>query len=128
GLFVYFASFIPRIAAGERIATGVAWAPSLGVSLSFSVDGLSLLFALLINGIGALILIYGGSYLAGHHQLGRFYAFLLLFMGSMQGVVLADNVLTLFVFWELTSISSFLLIGFNHEKRASRVAAIQALL
>jgi multicomponent Na+:H+ antiporter subunit A len=100
----------------------------LAVNLSLALDGLSLLFALLICGIGALVLIYAGGYLAGHARLGQFYAFLLLFMGAMLGLVLADNILTLFIFWELTSISSFLLIGFTHERSESRAAARQALL
>lgn len=113
---------------GERLVQPWQWSPELGVALSFALDGLSLLFALLICGIGALVLIYAGGYLAGHPQLGRFYAFLLLFMGAMLGLVLADNILTLFVFWELTSISSFLLIGFTHERTESRAAARQALL
>ncbi len=111
-----------------RLVTAWTWSAELGVSLSFALDGLSLLFALLICGIGALVLIYAGGYLAGHPQLGRFYTFLLLFMGAMLGLVLADNILTLFIFWELTSISSFLLIGFTHERPESRAAARQALL
>jgi multicomponent Na+:H+ antiporter subunit A len=128
GLTLYFAEFIGRVAGGATIVAAYPWAPALGVNLSFSLDGLSLLFALLILGIGALILIYAGGYLGGHPQLGRFYAFLLLFMAAMLGLVLADNLLALFVFWELTSISSFLLIGFSHQRKESRAAATQALL
>lgn len=128
GLVVFFASQTQLVASGEALHEYYAWVPALGVNLSFHLDGLSLLFALLITGIGALILIYAGGYLAGHPQLGRLYAFLLLFMGSMLGLVLADNILTLFVFWELTSISSYFLIGFNHERHESRAAALQALL
>ncbi|MGD9890838.1 MAG: proton-conducting transporter membrane subunit, partial [Dehalococcoidia bacterium] len=127
-LAVYFASFGGRIADGDTVSLSYGWIPSLGVSLSFYLDGLSLLFALLITGIGALILIYAGGYMAGRADLGLFYAYLLLFMGSMLGLVLADNVITLFVFWELTSISSYLLIGFDHERAESRAAALQALL
>jgi multicomponent Na+:H+ antiporter subunit A len=85
-------------------------------------------FALLISGIGTFITIYAGGYLHGHPQLGRFYIYLLSFMGAMLGLVLADNVITLFVFWELTSVTSFLLIGFNHEAGRSRRAALQALV
>lgn len=128
GLVVYFASFISPVAAGETFAVSYPWAPSLGVILSFYLDGLSLLFALLISGVGALVLVYASGYLAGHNQLGRFYAFILVFMASMLGVVLADNVFSLFVFWELTSLSSFLLIGFEHEREEARGAAIQAFL
>ena len=127
-LTVYFASFLGAIASGEAFRTGLDWVPSLGVALSFTLDGLSLLFALLICGVGALVLVYAGGYLAGHPQLGRLYAYLLMFMASMLGLVLADNVLALFVFWELTSISSYLLIGFEHERREARAAALQALL
>ncbi|MCZ7556133.1 MAG: putative monovalent cation/H+ antiporter subunit A [Bacteroidia bacterium] len=104
------------------------WVPSLGFVLSFRPDGLSLLFALLISGIGAIVLVYGGGYLKGHRDLGRFYAFLFLFMGSMLGVVLSDNLLVLFVFWELTGVASYLLIGYYHEKEESRKSALQALL
>src|SRR3712207_1793544 len=114
-LTLYFSFTAGAVAERGRFVTAWQWAPALAVNLSFALDGLSLMFALLICGIGALVLIYAGGYLANDAQLGRFYAFLLLFMGAMLGVVLADNVLTLFIFWELTSISSFLLIGFTHE-------------
>src|SRR5690349_13955295 len=125
---LYFASLLGTIASGETLRVRHDWVPALGVDLSFRLDGLSLLFALLISGVGALVLVYAGGYLAGHPQLGRLYAFLLMFMASMLGLVLADNVLALFVFWELTSISSYLLIGFDHERREARAAALQALL
>ena len=104
------------------------WAPSLGLSLSFQLDGLGLLFAILITGIGALIVLYSSRYLEGHAQANRFYASLFAFMGAMLGVVLSDNVLTLFVFWELTGFTSYLLIGFEHERAAARAAAFQALI
>jgi multicomponent Na+:H+ antiporter subunit A len=123
-----FATLVPGVAAGERYAAGVDWLPAWGVRLSFMVDGLSLLFALLITGIGAFIILYAGGYMKGHPQAGRFTAYLFLFMGSMLGLVLADDVITLFVFWEGTSITSFLLIGFDHTRRASRRAALQALV
>ncbi|MFB3140368.1 MAG: proton-conducting transporter membrane subunit, partial [Candidatus Acidiferrales bacterium] len=127
-LTVYFAGQAGRVAAGEVLAVSIDWVPSLGIALSFYLDGLSLLFALLISGIGALVVVYAGGYLAGHAHLGRFYAFLLMFLASMLGLVLANNVITLFVFWELTSVSSYLLIGFEHEREAARQAALQALL
>jgi multicomponent Na+:H+ antiporter subunit A len=104
------------------------WLPSLGIGLSLYVDGLAVLFALLISGIGTGVLIYAGAYLDGHPQLGRFFAFLLAFMAAMLGVVLAGNLFALFVFWELTSITSYLLIGFDHAEEKSRKAALQALL
>nr|MDQ3396786.1 Na(+)/H(+) antiporter subunit A [Deinococcota bacterium] len=127
-LFVYFLSLVPRVSAGEEIVESLPWVPALDVSLSFYLDGLSLLFALLISGIGTLIMIYAGGYLKGHPGIGRFYLFILAFMGSMLGLVLTGNLVTLFVFWELTSLTSYLLIGFNHESEASRKAALQALL
>ena len=94
----------------------LSWAPSLGLSLSFNLDGLGLLFALLITAIGTLVVLYASQYLEGHPQAGRFYASLFAFMGAMLGVALSDNILTLFVFWELTGFTSFLLIGFEHER------------
>ena len=127
-LFIHFLRYVAVVIDGNAVRVSYPWVASLGINLSFYLDGLSLLFALLITGIGALVLIYAGGYLKNHSQLGRFYGFLLLFMASMLGVVLADNTMSLFLFWELTSVSSFLLIGFEHEKEASRAAALQALL
>jgi len=112
-LTVFFASKIPLITAGEVITEFYDWVPGLGANLSFYLDGLSLVFALLICGVGTLIVIYSGGYLAGDPHLGRFYTFLLFFMASMLGLVLAGNLISLFVFWELTSISSYFLIGFD---------------
>jgi multicomponent Na+:H+ antiporter subunit A len=126
-LFLYLASLVPDVAAGPLRAS-VPWVPSLGVAFAARLDGLSLLFALLITGIGTLIVLYAGAYLKGHPQLGRFYLTLLLFMAAMLGLVLADDLLYLFVCWELTSITSYLLIGFNHESPTARRAALQALL
>lgn len=127
-LFGWFAASIGTVAGGGSSSAGLPWVPSLGVGLTFHLDGLSLLFALLILGFGALVLVYAGGYLAGHRHLGRFHGLLLLFMSSMLGLVLADNLITLFVFWELTSLSSYLLIGFEYGREASRRAALQALL
>lgn len=104
------------------------WVPAMQLKLSFQLDGLALLFGFLIAGIGAFILVYAGAYLKDHPRLGRFYSFLLLFMASMLGVVWSDHAISLFVFWELTSLSSYLLIGFNNDKAASRDGALQALL
>jgi multicomponent Na+:H+ antiporter subunit A len=125
---VYLASSVPEVLEGGAVRQSVPWVPSFGVHLSFYLDGLSLLFALLITGMGALILIYAGDYLKGHPQLGRFYLYLLLFMSAMLGLVLSDNLIALFVFWELTSFSSYLLIGFKHEDETARTSALQALL
>lgn len=127
-LFAWFATQIPAVARGETLEAALRWAPSIDIALTMRLDGLALLFALLICGIGALIVAYAGAYLHGHHQIGRFYCFLILFMASMLGLVLADNLIAIFVFWELTSISSYLLIGFDHRRTAARKAALQALL
>ena len=121
------AEMVGVLQGGPRDIT-IAWAPSLGLSLSFHLDGLGLLFALLITGIGTLVVLYASSYLEDHPQAGRFYASLFAFMGSMLGVALSDNVLALFVFWELTGFTSFLLIGFEHERADARSAALQALI
>jgi multicomponent Na+:H+ antiporter subunit A len=124
----WFATLLPEIAGGGVFLESRPWVPGLGIDLAFRVDGWSLVFLLLIGGIGALILIYAGGYLHGHRHEGRLFGFLLLFMGSMLGLVAADNLILMFVFWELTSFSSYLLIGFNHEDKKSRAAALQALL
>jgi multicomponent Na+:H+ antiporter subunit A len=128
GLVVYFSLFVGRIAGGEVLLFSQAWVPSLGITLSFYLDGLSLLFSMIITGVGVLVLIYASAYLAGHRGQGRFNGLLLGFMSSMLGVVLADNIITLFVFWELTGLFSYLLIGFDHERETAREAALQALL
>ena len=128
GLFIFFASYLPRITHGETIITSFAWLADFGVYWSFYIDGLSLLFALLISGFGALIIVYAGGYLKNDEHLGRFYLYLLIFMASMLGLVLAGNLITLFVFWELTSLSSYFLIGYKHSSESSRKAALQALL
>lgn len=127
-LTLFFAGLIGRVADGEIITVSYAWVSSFGVNLSFYIDGLSLVFALLISGIGTLVMIYTGGYLAGHPQLGRFYVYLLLFMTAMLGLVLSGNIIAMFVFWELTSLSSYLLIGFNHRQPQARASALQALL
>jgi len=128
GITAHLASLVSAVASGEVVATAIPWIPTLGVTLSFRLDGLSLLFGLLVVGIGALVTVYAGGYLAEHPQRGRFFALLFLFMASMLGLVLADDLIVLFVFWELTSISSYLLIGFDHDRPEARSAALQALL
>jgi multicomponent Na+:H+ antiporter subunit A len=127
-LLLYFASFLPAINAGESVVIVTPWMPGLDIQLSFLVDGLSLLFALLISGIGFFIISYAGRYLEGQRDLGRFYVVMLAFMGSMLGLVLADNLIAMFVFWELTSVTSYLLIGYNHEDAKARKAALQGLI
>ena len=119
---------LPAVISGSSLFSAWAWFPDLGPSLAFHVDGLSALFVLLIGGIGALVLLYASRYLRGHPDAARGQLFLTLFMLSMLGLVLADDVVLLFVFWELTTITSYLLIGFENEKPGARRAALQALL
>jgi len=104
------------------------WMPELGVNADMRLDGLSRLMALLVSGIGFLITLYSSGYMGKAPAYGRFNCILLLFMGSMLGLVLADGLILLFVFWELTSITSYLLIGFNHEDAVARKKALQALI
>jgi len=127
-LFAGFVSLWPEVREAGARSEAWAWIPSLGVELALRADGLSLLFALLITGIGSLIFLYAARYLHGHRDLARFFARLVLFMGAMLGAVLADDLIALLVFWELTSLASFLLIGFTPEQAAARRSAQQGLL
>ncbi|MDN3519194.1 putative monovalent cation/H+ antiporter subunit A [Aquisalimonas lutea] len=127
GLFAYFLGWIPEVIETGAVTLQYPWIPGLDINLSFLVDGLSLLFALLISGIGTFIIIYAGGYLHGDPYLPRFYAIMFAFTAAMLGVVLSDNLLTLFVFWELTSITSYLLIGYHHEDKEARWCALQGL-
>ncbi len=105
-----------------------AWIPALDVHLAVRVDGLSALMLLMITGVGTAVFVYAGGYLAGHPGQRRLYVLLSLFMLAMVGCVTADDLVTLFVFWEATSVLSFLLVAFDHERTASRRSAQQALL
>ena len=124
----FFASLLPSIASGEAYRIAWPWVPTLNVSLSFYLDGLSLLFALLVSVIGALVFLYTGAYASGHRHFARLHGYLALFTVAMLGLVLADNLITLYVFWELTTVASYLLIGFEHDDAKARAAALQALL
>lgn len=127
-LFAFFAGFAGEVYGGSSIKFFYEWIPSMGINLSFYLDGLSLTFALIITGIGTAVFLYASSYMKDDKYVDRFYVYILFFMASMLGVVLSDNIFAMFVFWELTSISSYLLIGFKHEKEDSRYSAWQALL
>ncbi|SEG57592.1 monovalent cation/H+ antiporter subunit A [Marinobacterium lutimaris] len=117
----------PDILSGQTHFSSLPWIPALGLELSFRLDGLALLFALLILGIGLLIILYARYYLSSKDSMGRFYSYLILFMTAMVGIVLSNNILQLWVFWELTSISSFLLISFWSNKQEARRGARMAL-
>ncbi len=120
-------SLAPQVFAGQTVMNVWPWLPEIGLQLSFRLDGLSLMFAGLILFIGLLIVLYAAYYLAPEDSAGKFYSFMMLFMAAMLGVVLSDNLLLLVVFWELTSISSFLLIGFWSHRADARAGARQAL-
>jgi len=117
----------PAVFAGEVLRWRIDWVPSLGLAFGFRIDGLAFLFALLISAIGALIVLYAAYYLSADDPARRFFMFLLLFMGAMLGIVIADNLLLLVVFWELTSLSSFLLIGYWSGRQDAREGARMAL-
>jgi multicomponent K+:H+ antiporter subunit A len=124
---VLIALMASQVFAGQPIQLSLPWLPQLGLNFSLRLDGLGFLFALLILGIGLLVILYARYYLGKEEAAGRFYAYLLLFMGSMLGVVLSANLLLMLVFWELTSLSSFLLIGFWGHRSDARRGARMAL-
>ncbi|WP_062350292.1 Na+/H+ antiporter subunit A [Bacillus kwashiorkori] len=128
-LFIYFLQFISVTRDGDTFIRTVSWIPSLHIDFIAKVDGLSLIFALLITGIGALVVLYSIYYLSKNKEkLNTFYVYLLLFMGAMLGVVLSDNLIVLYMFWEFTSFSSFFLIGYWHEREKSRYGAQKSML
>ncbi len=129
GLFAGFLRFTPLMEGGQVLTERWAWAPSLGIEFTLRLDGFAFLFCLLITGIGTLVVIYAGSYLAERTAAdrARFTALIMFFMTAMLGAVLADNLLVLFLFWEATSIVSFLLIGFDVESPSARRSALMAL-
>src|SRR5690606_4929742 len=125
---VWFAFGLTRAVGGEVRSEMLEWVPTLGLNLSFRLDALSGLFAALIAGIGTCVVLYAAHYFDGHPYSGRFQATLFAFMAAMLGVVLTDNGLALFVFWEATGFTSYLLVGFEHDKAVARRSALQALL
>ncbi|MEN1967065.1 Na+/H+ antiporter subunit A [Lentibacillus sp. N15] len=128
-LFVYYAGFLQTTMNGEHAISTLQWIPALGISFVAYIDGLSLLFSLLITGIGALVVLYSIFYLnKDREKLNNFYVYLLMFMTAMLGIVQSDNMITLYLFWELTSISSFLLIGYWYTRDGSRFGALKSML
>ena len=123
-----YALLIDSVSTGTPWVYSAPWIAHLDVHLAFRVDGLSLLFGLLISGIGVLIVVYSYAYFKTHKSHARLQWLLLAFMVAMLGLVSSDNILLLFVFWELTTITSFLLVGFDHENAKARRCALQALL
>src|SRR5690625_4031556 len=127
-LFVYLLQYIPSIVQGKTVKNVMSWIPSYGINYTTYIDGLSMIFGLLITGIGVLVVLYSIYYLTTEESLIHFYIYLLMFMGSMLGVVFSDNLMVLYLFWELTSIASFLLIAYWFHRKGSRYGAKKSLL
>lgn len=127
-LFIGLVRFVPSVAGGKVISHTFQWIPSANIDFTTYLDGLSLIFGLLITGVGSLVILYSIYYLSSRESLGHFYVYLLMFMGAMLGVVFSDNMMVLYVFWELTSISSFLLIAFWYHRKQSRYGAQKSML
>ena len=127
GSFFYFITKIPPVLEGKEIVIKFDWIAELGLELQFTLDGLNLIFALLITGIGTLIFLYSNAYMKSYKGKERFYFYLTIFSAAMLGLVFSTNLIQLFIFWELTSIISFLLISFFNEKVEARKAAFQSL-
>ncbi|MEE2818887.1 monovalent cation/H+ antiporter subunit A [Phaeobacter italicus] len=125
--FVGLMLHAPAVLRGDVIQAQFDWLPGLGLNANFFLDGLGFLFASLILGIGLLIILYARFYLSREDPMGNFYTYLLLFQGAMVGIVTSDNILLLLIFWELTSLSSFLLIGFWKHLPEGRQGARMAL-
>src|SRR5690625_1365658 len=127
-LFIALVRYIPAIAKGKTYLHTFNWIPSFDINFITYLDGLSMILGLLITGIGALVVLYSIYYLSAEESLQHFYIYLLLFMGGMLGVVFTDHLMILYLFWELTSISSFLLIAFWYHRKGSRYGAKKSLL
>ena len=127
GCTIYAATLFPQVADGGVIRQDIAWIPSLGLNIVLRMDGFSWMFSMLVLGIGALVALYARYYMSPSDPVPRFFAFLLSFMGAMMGVVLSGNLIQLVVFWELTSLFSFLLIGYWHHRKDARRGARMAL-
>ena len=126
--FAWFSGKIPLVSAGNTEIISRDWLPHVGLNFGFILDGLSLSFALLVSGIGVLVFLYAHSYMKSYENTTKFFFYLLLFSGSMLGLVLSSNLIQLFIFWEFTTILSFFLISYFHEKEESRKAAFQSLV
>ena len=126
--FAILLSYVPAISAGGTVSGAIEWIPSADIAFSLYADGLALLLGLIVSFIGIMIMSYSNGYLSKDDEPVRYYQYLLMFMGSMFGVAFSDNLIQLFVFWELTSISSFLLIGYYRHTEKSIYGATKALL
>ena len=124
---VQTAMYFPDVAAGGVIRQEFVWLPSLGLNFVLRMDGFAWMFSMLVLGIGSLVVLYARYYMSPDDPVPRFFSFLLAFMGAMSGVVLSGNLIQLVLFWELTSLFSFLLIGYWHHRRDARRGARMAL-
>jgi multicomponent Na+:H+ antiporter subunit A len=127
GLLAYLLSLLPQVLQGDFISSSFSWVPDLGINIDFRMDGLSLAFSILLAGIGACVFLYAGSYMRSYKNLTRFLLFMILFSMSMFGLVMSANLILLFIFWELTTVLSYFLITFFHEKEGARTAGFQSL-
>jgi multicomponent Na+:H+ antiporter subunit A len=129
-LFIFLIQYLPTVSSGETSYWSQEWVPSLGINFDVYLDGLGLLFGLLITGIGTLVVLYSIFYLYNKKKeaLNNFYVYLMLFMGAMLGVVFSDNLMVIYIFWEITSISSSLLIAYWYHKERSRYGALKSML
>ena len=127
--FILAAVQTPFIVSGGVLFETYSWIPALGIELSMRMDTLGWVMALIVTGVGALVMLYCRWYFRGKTEgVGQFSAVLLAFAGAMYGLVLTDDLIVLVMFWEVTSVLSYLLIGYYHRRGASRRAALQALL
>ena len=127
GLALVAANY-PHITDGHVIRHRVEWIPDLGLEFVLRLDGFAWIFAMLVTGIGFLVVLYARYYMSPANPVPRFFSFLLAFMGAMLGIVLSGNLIQLIFFWELTSLFSFLLIGFWHQNAHARDGARTALI
>ena len=118
----------PTVAAGGVVRHELEWMPDLGLEFVLRMDGFAWVFAMLVTGIGFLVVLYARYYMSPADPVPRFFSFLLAFMGAMLGIVLSGNLIQLVFFWELTSLFSFLLIGYWHQNAQARDGARMALI
>src|SRR5687768_2884887 len=128
GALLIVSSFYPDVGVGGVVRASFEWLPTYGVDFALRMDGYAWLFAVLVTGIGLLVVVYARYYMSAQDPVPRFFTFLLAFMGSMLGVVLSGNLIQIVFFWELTSLFSFLLIGYWHHNAAAREGARMALV
>lgn len=125
--FLLVASLYPQVADGGIVRTDLAWAPALGLQFTLRMDGFAWLFALIVSGMGALIVLYARYYMSPEDPVPRFFSFFQAFMAAMLGVVLSGNLIQLVLFWEMTSLASFMLIAYWHHRQDARRGARMAL-